>query len=64
MWGRSTKRSKALKNWHSKAMLIDPNKTRIIIINVEASNPQYWVETAEPLNSLFLAENRLGCEFK
>jgi hypothetical protein len=25
----------AIENWHSKAMLIDPKKTRLTIINIE-----------------------------
>jgi len=33
MWGfKKTKKSKAVKEWHTKAMLIDPKKTRVIII--------------------------------
>jgi hypothetical protein len=32
MWPAKTKRSKALKIWHDKAMLIDPRKTEIEII--------------------------------
>ena len=27
-----TKKTQATKNWHSKAMLIDPKKTRLTII--------------------------------
>jgi hypothetical protein len=29
------KRCVATENWHSKAMLIDPKKTRLTIINIE-----------------------------
>jgi hypothetical protein len=32
------KRCAAVKNWHSKAMLIDPRKTRLTIINNETLN--------------------------
>jgi hypothetical protein len=30
-----SKKSKSVRNWHSKAMLIDPHKTRITIITLE-----------------------------
>ena len=29
------KKCESIKNWHSKAMLIDPKKTKLIIINTE-----------------------------
>ena len=29
------KKTPAKKKWHSKAMLIDPHKTRLIITNIE-----------------------------
>ena len=29
------KKSEATKKWHSKAMLIDPRKTRLTIVNIE-----------------------------
>ena len=29
------KKPEAVKNWHSKAMLIDPRKTKLTIINLE-----------------------------
>jgi len=28
-----TKKSKAIKNWHSRAMVIDLSKTKVIMIN-------------------------------
>jgi len=31
-----TRKSKAVKNWHSRAMIIDLSKTKVIIINTEA----------------------------
>ncbi len=42
MWGFK-KKSKAVKNWHSKAMMIDPRKTVITIIRTNAetiNNPE------------------------
>jgi len=33
MWHFQTKKSNASKNWHAKAMLVDPRKTKITIIN-------------------------------
>jgi len=42
VWNRETdmfrltpKKCQATKKWHSKAMLIDPRKTRLTIINLE-----------------------------
>ena len=34
------KRRAAIENWHSKAMLRDPKKTRLTIINIETLNRQ------------------------
>jgi hypothetical protein len=38
MWGSKARRKKAVKNWHTRAMLIDPKKTRITIV---------WTKTAD-----------------
>jgi hypothetical protein len=38
MWGSKTKRKTAADKWHTKAMLVDPKKTKIIMISVETSN--------------------------
>jgi len=35
MFTLTPRKSKATKNWHSKAMLIDPRKTRLTIISLE-----------------------------
>jgi hypothetical protein len=42
VWNRETdmfrltpKKCKATKKWHSRAMLIDPRKTRLTIVNLE-----------------------------
>jgi hypothetical protein len=37
MWRFRTRKSKASKNWHSKAMLVDFKKTRITMTNANAS---------------------------
>ena len=34
------KKSESIRNWHSKAMLIDPKKTRLVIINTETLDRQ------------------------
>ncbi len=34
MWLFKNKKSKAVKNWHHKAMVINPNKTIITIVGV------------------------------
>jgi len=33
MWRFPTRKNKAPKNWHSRAMLVDPKKTRITLTN-------------------------------
>ena len=38
-----TKKTRAAKNWHSKAMLVDPRKTKLTIIS---SEPYSLIETA------------------
>lgn len=37
MWKPKTKRGKSLKNWHSKAWMVDPKKTKIVIVSAGAS---------------------------
>jgi hypothetical protein len=44
-----SRKSKAVKNWHSRAMLIDLRKTKLIIIKLK--------KTA---SKAFLSENRTG----
>ena len=39
------KKSKSVKNWHSKAMLIDLRKTRITIINCSTLECQERIES-------------------
>ena len=39
------KKSKSVKNWHSKAMLIDPRKTKLTIINLETLECQEKLES-------------------
>jgi hypothetical protein len=34
------RKPEAVENWHSKAMLIDPKKTRLTIINIETLDRQ------------------------
>ena len=38
MWASHSKKTKAAMKWHHSAMLVDPRKTKIIIINTE--NPK------------------------
>jgi len=37
MWHFNTKKSNASKNWHAKAMMVDPRKTKIIILDSQAA---------------------------
>ena len=39
------KKSVSVKNWHSKAMLIDPRKTRLTIINIQTLERQEKLES-------------------
>lgn len=39
-----SRKSRALKNWHTRAMLIDPKKTKIILLgNEEIKRVPPWV---------------------
>jgi len=38
------KKSKSVKNWHSKAMLIDPRKTKLTIVNIQTLECQEKLE--------------------
>lgn len=44
------KLGKARKKWHRKALLIDPNKTRILIVGacVEPKHVPSWMQRTEP----------------
>ena len=39
------KKPQGVKNWHSKAMLIDPRKTKITIINIETIDWEEQLDT-------------------
>jgi len=45
MWGSKTKRKTAADKWHTKAMLVDPKKTRIIMISAETPNTEETIES-------------------
>ncbi len=46
MWLFKNKKNKAVKNWHYKAMIINPSETTITIIGAEAEEPYYFGEEA------------------
>jgi hypothetical protein len=66
MWRFGSKKSKAVTNWHSKAMLIDPKKTRITIIKTGVFEdfevedaPSIQICQLNPLALFFNIEKRI-----
>jgi len=52
MLSSNTKKNKVIRKWHSKAMLIDPKRTKITIINAAASNLNDSAESIQTVDDL------------
>jgi hypothetical protein len=46
------RKSKAVKNWHSRALLIDLRKTKLIIINMEEPDNTFLFAEAPAIDSV------------